>query len=321
MGLPVVFCSETAWARHGADMRRVGQFELLEFVPGGRVEPADVERIDVAFFSTDLYPDHSANFLRVCLDAPRLAWIHVFSAGVDHPIFGMMLDKGARLTTSSGASAIPIAHHVIMSLLALARDLPSYLRQQAAHEWRPRPVDDLEGRIVGVVGMGPIGIESARLAQQLGMRAVGMRRTVSGDEPCETWTFDRLDELLSMVDDLVLAVPLTAETRGLISERELRLLRPGARLVNVGRGELVDEAAMIDAVRSGHLGGAALDVFATEPLPAESPLWDLPSVIITPHNSGNAESSGRRAGELFVENLGRFLGGGPLRNEILRPAA
>jgi len=318
MGLPVVFCSETAWARHGADLRRVGQFELLEFFPGVRVEPADVERIDIAFFSTDLYPDHAPSFLRVCLDAPRLGWIHVFSAGVDHPVFGLMLDKGSRLTTSSGASAIPIAHHVVMSLLALARDLPGHLRDQGAHEWRPREVDDLEGRTVGVVGMGPIGIESARLAQQLGMRAIGMRRTVSGDEPCDTWAFDRLDDLLAVVDDLVLALPLTEDTRGLIGERELALLRPGGRIVNVGRGELIDEAALIRSLESGHLGGAALDVFATEPLPIDSALWDMANVIVTPHSSGRAASSGRRAGELFAENLGYFLAGSPMRNEVHR---
>lgn len=317
----MLFCSETAWRRYGAEMRRVGQFEVLEFVPGEHVHPTDVNRIDIAFFSGDLYPAAAPNFLRVCLEAPALQWIHAFSAGVDHPVFGMFLDKGARLTTSSGASGIPIAHHVVMCLLALARDLPGFLRDQAAHEWRERGVADLEGRVVGVLGMGPIGAETARLAQQFGMRAIGMRRTISGDEPCETWTFDRLDDLLAIVDDLVLAVPLAPETRRLIGARELGLLRPGARIVNVGRGELVDESAMTEALRSGRLGSAALDVFATEPLPTESPLWDLPNVIITPHNSGNAASSGRRAGELFVENLGQFLAGAPMRNEVVRRAS
>src|SRR5215207_3147581 len=133
MAVPVVLCSQTAWARYGADMRRVGQFDVIEFVPGENVETTDVERIQIAFFSGDLYPAASPNFLRVCLDAPKLQWIHVFSAGVDHPVFGMFLGKGARLTTSSGASSIPIAHHVVMCLLALARDLPRLLRDQAAH--------------------------------------------------------------------------------------------------------------------------------------------------------------------------------------------
>jgi phosphoglycerate dehydrogenase-like enzyme len=200
----------------------------------------------------------------------------------------------------------------------MARDLPGFLRDQAEHAWRQRNVGDLQDRVVGVIGMGPIGTESARLAGELGMKPIGMRRTVSGDEPCETWTFDRLDELLGIVDDLVLALPLTDDTRGLIGRRELALVRPGTRLVNVGRGELIDEPAMIEALQNGHLDAAALDVFATEPLPSDSPLWDMPNVIVTPHSSGATESSGLRAGELFVENLGRYLRDEPLRNEVRR---
>jgi phosphoglycerate dehydrogenase-like enzyme len=166
--------------------------------------------------------------------------------------------------------------------------------------------------------MGPIGLEAARLCAEFGMRPIGMRRTVQGDEPCETWTFARLDELLSTVDDLVLALPLTPDTNGLIGARELALLRPGARLVNVGRGELIDEDALVDALRRGHLAGAALDVFVTEPLPAEHPLWDLPNVIVTPHIAGATPLADDRAAAIFVDNLGRYLRGEPLRNEVFR---
>jgi phosphoglycerate dehydrogenase-like enzyme len=254
----------------------------------------------------------------VCLELPRLAWIHVFSAGTDHPVFGMLTDNGARLTTSSGASGVPIAHHILMCLLAMARDLAGFLRDQANHQWRLRNVGDLEGRTVGVVGMGPIGTEAARLAGEIGMRAIGMRRTVTGDEPCATWTLDRLPDLLRIVDDLVLALPLTPQTRGLIGAAEIAMMQRGARIVNVGRGELIDESAMIEALRSGHLGGAALDVFAEEPLPTTSPLWDMPNVIVTPHSSGATKSSARRADELFVENLGHYLHDRPMRNEVRR---
>src|SRR5688500_6977759 len=142
MGSPVVFCSTTEWARHGDEMRAAGNIDALAFDPGGRVEPADIERIDIAFFSSDLYPESAPSFLRVCLEAPRLQWIHVFSAGVDHPVFGMFLDKGARLTTSSGATGTPIAHHVVMCLLAMARDLQGFLRDQGEHAWRQRNVGD-----------------------------------------------------------------------------------------------------------------------------------------------------------------------------------
>jgi D-2-hydroxyacid dehydrogenase (NADP+) len=203
-----------------------------------------------------------------------------------------------------------------MYLLALSRDLRSWTEAQCEHRWAPREWTDLEGQTVGVVGMGPIGLEVVRLTSALGMRPIGMRRTVRGDEPCETWTFDRLPELAETVDALVLAVPLTTETRGLVDADVLGMLRPGAFVVNVARGEVVDEQALVDALTSGHLGGAALDVFATEPLPADSPLWDLPNVIVTPHSSGTTATSHRRATEIYVDNLARYSAGTPLRNEV-----
>jgi phosphoglycerate dehydrogenase-like enzyme len=169
---------------------------------------------------------------------------------------------------------------------------------------------------IGIVGMGPIGVEVARLAGALGIRPIGLRRSVRGDEPCETWTLDRLPELAGLVDALVLAVPLADETRGLVDRTILRALRPGALLVNVARGEVVDEGALVDALADGHLGGAALDVFAVEPLPEDSPLWDLPNVIVTPHASGSTASSGDRAADIFVENLARYAAGEALRNEV-----
>jgi len=315
---PVLLCSPTAWERDAPAPELAQAVELLPFVAGHPLDGPDLARVELAHFSADLYPATSLAFLRSCIDAPNLRWLHLFNAGVDHPIFTSFLDRGVRLTTSSGASATPIAHHVAMCLLALARDLPGSLRRQAAHDWEPRRADDVEGRTVGIVGMGPIGCETARLADALGMRAVGVRRTVRGDEPCETWTLDRLPELLPIVDDLVLALPLTDGTRGLVGAAELGRLRRGARLVNVGRGELVDEDALVDALRSGHLGGAALDVFRTEPLPATSPLWDLPNVIVSPHSSGDTPLTEIRAGQAFVDNLGRWVRGERLRNEVVR---
>jgi phosphoglycerate dehydrogenase-like enzyme len=270
----------------------------------------------VAFFSGDVWPARSANFMRVALDAPGLRWLHVFSAGVDHPVFGMFLDRGVRLTTSSGSSAVPIAHTVVMHLLALCRNAIGFARQQAAHEWVRSDVVDLEGRTVGIVGLGAIGREVARLLPHFGVRVVGMRRTPDGNEPCETWPTSRLHELLGIVDDLVLTAPLTPDTRGMIGATELALLGPGAHVVNVGRGELVDEPALVEALQRGHLGGAALDVFATEPLPGDSPLWDLPNVIVTPHSAGATERSRERAVEIFADNLARYVHGEPLRNEV-----
>jgi len=314
---PRLFVSTTVWERHGDDIvGAIGECEPLLYVHGEHVPEEVLVDIDVACLSSDMWPHWSAAYLRACLDIPKLQWLHTFSAGVDHPIFRMFLERGARLTTSGGSSAIPIAHHVIMSLLDASRDMPSFLRAQARHEWAQRDVEDLEGRTVGVIGMGPIGLEVARLAREFGMRVIGMRRSVAGIEPCETWTFDRLDDLLSIVDDLVLAVPLTADTERMIGAEQFARLRPGARLVNVGRGNLVDEPAMIDALRSGHLGWAALDVTSVEPLPADSPLWDFPNVVITPHSSGATRMNDERAGAMFIDNLGRFARGEAMRNEV-----
>lgn len=311
----VLFCTDTFWDRRGDEVTAIAPgVDVVQLIGDDRVTDTDIGRITVAFFSGDAWPERAPNFMQVCLQASGLQWFHTMSAGVDHPVFRSFVDRGVVLTTSSGSSASPIAQTVMMYLLALTRDLPGWLRAQAEHRWDQRAIRELEGLTMGVVGMGPIGAEVARLGRAFGMRPIGMRRTVRGDEPCETWTFDRLDELVTSVDALVLAVPLTDDTREMIDARRLAAMRPGALFVNVGRGELVDEAALADALASGHLGGAGLDVFVTEPLPAESPLWDLPNVIVTPHSSGTSAGTSARAEDVFLDNLTRRVAGRELRN-------
>ena len=311
----VLFCTDTFWDRRGAEVASIApDLDVVRLVGDERVTDADVERITIAFFSGDAWPERTPNFMRVCLQATGLQWIHTMSAGIDHPVFRTFVERGVTLTTSSGSSASPIAQTAMMYLLALTRDLPGWLRAQAEHRWDQRSIRELEGLTLGVVGMGPIGTEVARLGSAFGMHPIGMRRSVRGDEPCETWTFDRLAELVANVDALVLAVPLTDETRGIIDADALASMRPGALFVNVGRGELVDEPALVEALRSGHLGGAGLDVFAVEPLPTDSPLWDLPNVIVTPHSSGTSAGTNRRGEDVFLDNLARRVAGDPLRN-------
>lgn len=276
-------------------------------------DPADV---DVAFFSGDLYPDHVRPFILALRDAPKLRWLHSFSAGVDNPFFQRLREKGVRLTTSSGANAVPIAQTAIWYLLALSRGGEQWRDAQARRAWERHEVVDLQQRTLGVVGLGPIGIEVARIGAALRMHVVGVRRTPRGDEPCETWPMTRLDELLRIADALVLAVPLSDATQHLLDARRLAAMKPGAWLVNVGRGGLVDEPALVAALASGHLGGAGLDVFETEPLPLESPLWSMPNVIVTPHNSGDTPGNLVRATEIFLDNLARDRRGAPLRNEV-----
>lgn len=302
--------------RYGAAMDAAAPgVPRVVLTPGGglRGEPAAVE---LAYFSGDVFPDHVRDFALALRDAPHLRWLHTFSAGVDHPWFQQLRARGVRLTTSSGAHAAPIAQTVLLYLLALSRDLPAWLDAQRRRAWERHEITDLQGLVLGVVGLGPIGLEVARLGAACGMRVIGARRTPRGDEPCETWPLARLDELCARADALVLALPLTDDTRHLFDAARLARMKRGAWLVNVGRGALIDEPALVEALREGRLGGAGLDVFETEPLPPESPLWGLPNVIVTPHASGDTPGNQVRASEIFLDNLGRFARGEPLRNEV-----
>jgi phosphoglycerate dehydrogenase-like enzyme len=282
---------------------------------GGALE-GSLDDVEIAYFSGDCLPDRAREFMVAALKSSNLRWLHSSSAGVDHEIFQRFLSRGVRLTTSSGAHAVPIAQTVVLYLLALSRDLRGWLDAQRARRWEPRPIHDLAGQRLGVAGLGPIGLEVARLGGALRMQVIGLRRRVRGDEPCETWELHRLHELLPSLDHLVLALPLAPETRHLLDADALARMKPGATLVNVGRGALVDEAALADALRAGRLGGAALDVFEVEPLPRESPLWDLPNVIVTPHSSGTSPGNDERSTALFLENLRAFEAGRPLLNEV-----
>lgn len=277
--------------------------------------------VEVVYFSGDLFPDRMRPFLLSLREVPRLGWMHTFSAGVDGRFFEKTLERGARLSTSSGAQAVPIAHTVMLYLLALTRDLPGWHEEQKQRVWRPRNVRELEGLRLCVVGLGPIGLEVARLGAAFGMDVVGVRRTPRGDEPCQTVRLDALGALLPSVDALVLALPLSEETQGLIDAPALAAMKNDALLVNVGRGGLVDERALCAALRAGELGGAGLDVFEVEPLPEESPLWELPNVIVTPHSSGTCDGNDARATEIFLDNLARYVRGEPLRNEVPPPEA
>lgn len=301
----------------GPDLREAAD-GLPLVVLGRGTEDGDPAGAEIAYFSADLFPARSREFVLALAKAERLRWLHVFSAGVDHPWFQQLLARGIRITTSSGASAVPIAHTVVLYLLALSRDLRRWTQAQQRAAWEPHDVVDLQGQTLAVVGMGPIGREVARLGAALRMRVLGMTRSPKGDEPCETWPLSRLFELLPAVDWLVLALPLTEETRSLLSAEAIGRIKPGACVLNVGRGEVVDEPALVKALESGALGGAGLDVFAVEPLPPESPLWRLPNVIVTPHSSGTTPANEPRATSIFLENLRRWRSGAALVNEARR---
>ncbi len=312
-----ILVSDHVVGQGGAALRDAcGDRPLVVLRPEG-VE-GDPTRAEIAYFSGDLFPARAREFVLALAKAEGLRWLHVFSAGVDHPWFQQLLVRGVRITTSSGASAVPIAQTVALYLLALSRDLRRWTQAQERRAWEPHDVVDLQEQTLGILGMGPIGREIARLGTALRMRVIGMTRSPKGDEPCETWPLSRLLDLLPRADWLVLALPLTSETQGILSAEAIARMKPGARLLNVGRGDLVDESALVQALESGALGGAGLDVFATEPLPPASPLWGLPNVIVTPHSSGTTPANHPRATAIFLDNLRRWREGKALVNEVVR---
>ncbi len=297
---------------------------VLEDDADARLDAPTRARIELAYFSGDVFPDRARGFFAATQGAPNLRWLHVFNAGVDHPVFQRFLERGVRLTTSAGASAEPIAQTALAGLLWLARGFPHWQDAQRRRSWEPLRAQEvpreLRGQTLIVVGLGGIGLELARLARALGLHVIGVRRSPArGGEPAdEIHPPARLRELLPRADWLALACPLTPETRRMIDADALARLPRGARLINVGRGELVHEAALVDALRAGQLAGAYLDVFEIEPLPAESPLWDLPGVIVTPHNSAASRGNERRQTEAFLRNLRHWLRGEPLAHEATR---
>lgn len=327
--MTTLLVSHRLHAERGADLaahaQRLGivlEPVVLPADPEGRLSDADCARLDLAFFSADVFPQYSRQFFSTVRKAPRLQWLHVFNAGVDHPIYSEMLARGVRLTTSAGSTAIPIAQTAITGLLMLARNFPRWLAAQRERRWDPaRTAEfprDLVGQTALIYGLGSIGSEIARLARALGLKVIGIRRSPQrpGDPVDELHPPQKLAELLPRADWLIIASPLTAETRGLVNAGLLARLPKGAYLINIGRGEIIDEAAMIEALRAGRLGGAYLDVFEKEPLPAESPLWDLPKVIISPHNSAAASGNDERVYRMFVANLEHWHQKQALTNEV-----
>lgn len=287
-----------------------------------RLPDADCARLATAFFSEDVFPEFSRQFFSAVRKAPELKWMHVFNAGVDHPIYTELLARGVRLTTSSGSTAEPIAHTAITALLMLARNFPRWLEGQKTHTWNPMRVPnmprDLDEQRVLILGLGQIGNEIARLARELGMHVSGVRRSPKTDADAvdALYTPAQLAALLPTADWLIIACPLTVETRGLIDAAMIAKLSRGARIINIARGEIIDETALVAALQSGHLAGAYLDVFEKEPLAPESPLWVLPNVFVTPHNSAAASGNQQRVNAIFFDNLRRWSRGDALVNEV-----
>ncbi|HQS30319.1 MAG: hydroxyacid dehydrogenase [Polaromonas sp. 39-63-203] len=308
-------------------------FELLSINALATSPTADaITDADIAFISRDVTGRSTkhelAPALQACYDtlrqAPSLRWVHIHSAGADRPVYGELHARGVAVTTSSGTNAQVVAQTAIAGLLALARRFPQLMAAQRSHTWAPlidshgvALTHDLDGQTAVVVGWGPIGQHIGRLLTALGLRTVVVRRSALAVEGVDQVVgFEAMDEVLPKADWLIVACPLTDTTRGLIDRQALARLPPGAQLINVSRGEVVNEPDLIAALQCGQLAGAFLDVFAHEPLAAESPLWDMPHVIVTPHTAGHSDGHFERVAQAFVDNLPRWLAGQQLANRI-----
>ncbi len=287
---------------------------------------------DIAFVSRDVTGASTKtklqpNLLRyyeVLRASPALAWIHTHSSGADRPIFGELMQRGVRVTTSSGANAQSVAHTAVAAVLALGRRFPSLVQAQASKAWCPLLNDPHTHSFIGqpamVVGLGPIGLQIASYLQALGLAVWGVTRDPARHAVNPAFqgveSFATFADHLHRVRYLILTCPLTETTHDLVDADLLRLLPQGAYLINLSRGEVVDQAALVECLNDGHLGGAFLDVFEVEPLPTSSPLWDMKQVMVSPHTAGHFTGYAQAVFDIFCHNLNAYVLQQPLRNVV-----
>ncbi len=255
---------------------------------------------------------------QVLAAAPTVRWLHTPSAGVDHLLIPLVLERDITLTNSAGVHAIPMAEFVLALLLSQVKQLAGYRAAQAERRWdRELEPQELFERTLLILGLGGIGQAIASRASAFGMRVWGSRRTPRPLPGVERVVGpDEWRALLPAADFVVVAAPLTPETRGMVDAAAFAAMRRSAYLVNIARGPIVDEAALLTALRNDQIAGAALDTFEQEPLPPDHPLWRLPNVTITPHATANSPRMHERQIALFLENLRRFQGNAPLLNIV-----
>ena len=291
------------------DALRALGLELVFLGPDGKPGPEDTvydrdfSDIDAVFCYRFFCYNDIARF-------PKLKYIHTTSHAIDHMPLDYIVSHGIRLDDARGAYSVPMAEYVLGAVLQLYKAFPAYYELQRARRWEMiEGLRELGGRQVTLLGAGSVGTECAKRLTAMGCRCVGLcRRPRAGAEHyAEQRSIAELDAVLPETDILLVTLPLTEETRGLLDARRFALLKPGAVLVNVGRGPIVDEGALLDALRSGRLSGAAVDVFDTEPLPADSPLWDAPNLIITPHSSFIGEHNPQRLFDIVYKDTANWL--------------
>lgn len=326
----IAFVSRHFAEAYGEELKaaaaRAGNPVELMLVPekaGSRLTQSECDRITCTYLDRGTRFDEQLNgaFEAAMVATRTCKWIHLTSSGVNPAPFMAALDAiGAVITSSTGSNAEPVAQTGFTGLLMLARGFPGYVQGQHRHEWRPMRgaalPEDLRGQTLLLIGVGAIGKTFTGYAHAFGLHVVGVRRSSRReDDPVdELHPPSELLALLPRADWIVIACPLTRETRNLLNAEAFKHVKPGARLINIARGEIVDQNAIIEALKSGVLAGAHLDAHTQEPLPADSPLWDMPNVIVTPHNASASTGNDRRAARIFIANYERWARGEPMLN-------
>jgi len=322
---------------------RAGDLDRIrEAAPGSRIVNLSVEGLadgpidDVEVLLRGFLSSEA--FDRLLARAPGLSWVHSATSGVERALTSAALSRGVVVTNARGVFTRPIAEHVLLMILAISRRLPQLLELQRERTWQPVEGRELRDLTIGIVGYGSLGRAIASLATAFGPRVIAIRRRpgaadsvstasdAAGEDEEDSFPVaprlqrvygpDRLHDFLAESDVVVLAAPLTPATEGMIGEAALAAMRPGAWLINVARGRLIDEVALVRALRAGQIGGAALDTFTDEPLQPSSPFYDLPNVIVTPHTAWSSARVLDRSIDLFCDNLRRYRAGQPLRNVV-----
>lgn len=320
----------------GTALRAAGGSQLHVVVsdPGAPLPPRELAQVDIALMSLDVIGTSTKTLLTPAMEffsaqlraAPGLQWLHVPTAGVDRPVFQEMLRRGVRVTNSSGANAEAVAHTALMGVMVLARGGLKWMQSQREHRWAPlrgaEAPSDLAGQTAVVIGHGPVGQRIARMLEALGLRVHKLRHTPQpGDAAQGVHGYDSLREFAREAQWLVIACPLSEATRHMVDATVLDAMPRGSFVVNVGRGGVLDEEALLATLASGRIAAAHLDVFEQEPLAPDSPFWDLPNVLVSPHNAGSTQQYADRCVHMFLDNLPRWMRGEPLLQEVARNLA
>lgn len=278
----------------------------------------DPEGCEIVYWSSGI--DRTDPRLRTMIDRwndPSLRWVQSPAAGFEHQIWQSLMASGVTLTNASGIHGEPIGQYVIAWILAWAQGIQGQITRSRHHEWTVVPGNDLCGSTVGIIGFGGIGSVVARIAKSIGMRVIATRRTLGDvDHVDQMFTPDKTHDLLAEADYVVLCVPGGPDTAGLIDSAAFAAMKSDAVIINIARGSIIDDTALADALVSGRIRGATLDVVDEEPLPAESPLWELPRCVITAHQSSSSHLTAGRLDQLFLRNLRCWVAGEPMYNLV-----